>query len=53
MDEQLKWELIQAALDGEELGRVAVTAEVSVDRAGFPDCLKKVWGLFFTHTPAC
>ena len=40
-------------LDGEELGRVAVTAEESVERAGFPDCLKKVWGLFFTPTPAC
>ena len=40
-------------LDGEELGRVAVTAEEPVERAGFPDCLKKVWGLFFTPTPAC
>ncbi len=40
-------------LDGEELGRVAVTAEEPVERAEFPDCLKKVWGLFFTPTPAC
>ena len=34
-------------LDGEELGRVAVTAEEPVERAGFPDCLKKA--VSYTH----
>lgn len=40
-------------LGGEELGRSAVIAGESVEKAGFPDCLKRVWGLFFTPTPAC
>lgn len=40
-------------LGGEELGRSAVIAGESVEKAGFPDCLKRVWGLFFSPTPAC
>lgn len=37
-------------LDGEELGRVAVTAEEPVERAGFPDCLKRCGAVFYPHT---